>query len=217
MPYLLMGSDEEAKERGDEWMSLGKMDIEIFKGRVISSGFNSGDMVVIGDWRDSPYGAFTNLMWAKPDGTRVLIAPSKDLGDFVSSLYSFDEVIVSSLDIKRTEKSIEVNCDLGRISMQWGVTVPIPFSRPHWFIANVEAPFARLFFGTKTHGITRNGRKEWYHVRGFARMKSVGLELDGRISNQMTDISPSACFGFSNPPRMPLSVRVDSHISTAES
>ena len=159
-------------------MSLGNKDIEIFKGRVISSGFQTGDMVVIGDWRDSPHGAFTNLMWAKPDGTRVLIAPSKELGEFVSSLYSFDEVIVSTMKIKRAENSIEVNCDLGRVSMQWGVTIPIPFSRPHWFIANVEAPFARLFFGTKTHGITRNGRKEWYQVRGFARIKSAGLELD---------------------------------------
>ena len=156
-------------------------------------------------------------MWAKPDGTRVLIAPSEELGDFVSSLYSFDEVIVSPMEIERTEKSIEVECDLGRVCMKWGLNVPLPFSRPRWFIANIEAPFARLFFGTKTHGITRNGRKEWYHVRGLSRMKSVELELEGRSSNQMTDMAPSACFGFSNPPRMPLSVRVDSHIATAES
>ena len=217
MPYLLVGSDEEAKERGDEQMSVAKMSDEIFKGRVISSGFQTGDMVVIGDWSDSPQGAFTNLMWAKPDGTRVLIAPSEELGDFVSSLYSFDEVIVSSMEIERTEKSIEVECDLGRVCMKWGLNVPLPFSRPRWFIANIEAPFARLFFGTKTHGTTRNGRKEWYHVRGLSRMKSVELELDGRSTKQMTGMAPSACFGFSNPPRMPLSVRVDSLIAAAES
>ena len=217
MPYLLVGSDEEAKERGDEQMSVAKMSDEIFKGRVISSGFQTGDMVVIGDWSDSPQGAFTNLMWAKPDGTRVLIAPSEELGDFVSSLYSFDEVIVSPMEIERTEKSIEVECDLGRVCMKWGLNVPLPFSRPRWFIANIEAPFARLFFGTKTHGTTRNGRKEWYHVRGLSRMKSVELELDGRSTKQMTGMAPSACFGFSNPPRMPLSVRVDSLIAAAES
>ena len=198
-------------------MGIAKMDNEIFKGRVISSGFQTGDMVVIGDWRESPHGAFTNLMWAKPDGTRVLIAPSEELGDFVSSLYSFEKVIVSPMEIERTEKSIEVKCDLGRVYMQWGMTIPLPFSRPRWFIANVEAPFARLFFGTKTHGTTRNGRKEWYHVRGLSRMKSVELELDGRSTKQMTGMAPSACFGFSNPPRMPLSVRVDSLIAAAES
>ena len=48
-------------------------------------------------------------------------------------------------------------------------------------------------------------------------MKSVELDLDGRRSNQMTGMAPSACFGFSNPPRMPLSVRVDSHIAATES
>jgi len=198
-------------------MGVAKMDNEIFKGRVISSGFQTGDMVVIGDWRESPHGAFTNLMWAKPDGTRVLIAPSEELGDFVSSLYSFEKVIVSPMEIERTEKSIEVKCDLGRVYMQWGMTIPLPFSRSRWFIANIEAPFARLFFGTKTHGTTRNGRKEWYHVRGLSRMKSVELELDGRSTKQMTGMAPSACFGFSNPPRMPLSVRVDSLIAAAES
>ena len=198
-------------------MGVAKMDNEIFKGRVISSGFQTGDMVVIGDWRESPHGAFTNLMWAKPDGTRVLIAPSEELGDFVSSLYSFEKVIVSPMEIERTEKSIDVKCDLGRVYMQWGMTIPLPFSRPRWFIANIEAPFARLFFGTKTHGTTRNGRKEWYHVRGLSRMKFVELELDGRSTKQMTGMAPSACFGFSNPPRMPLSVRVDSLIAAAES
>ena len=198
-------------------MRAGKKDNEIFKGRVISSGFATGDMVVIGDWKASPHGPFTNLMWAKPDGTRVLIAPSRELGDFVSSLYSFEEVIVSRMEIERSDKSIDVSCDLGRVSMEWGMTIPLPFSRPRWFIANVEALFARLFFGTKTHGTTRNGLKEWYHVRGLSRMKSVMLDLDGRSSNQMTGMAPSACFGFSSPPRMPLSVRVDSHITTAES
>ena len=48
-------------------------------------------------------------------------------------------------------------------------------------------------------------------------MKSARLELDGRISSQMAGMAPSACFGFSNPPRIPLSVRVDSHIAAAES
>ena len=77
MSYLLMGSNKEEKERGDGQMSIEMMGNEIFKGRVISSGFKTGDMVVIGDWNDSPHGPFTNLMWAKPDGTRVLITPTE--------------------------------------------------------------------------------------------------------------------------------------------
>ena len=54
------------------------VDLEIFAGRITSTGFSSGDRIVIGDWRDSPIGSFTNIMWAKPDGTRVLLSPSKE-------------------------------------------------------------------------------------------------------------------------------------------
>ena len=68
MSYLLMGSNKEAKERGDGQMSIEMMGNEIFKGRVISSGFKTGDMVVIGDCNDSPHGPFTNLMWASRMG-----------------------------------------------------------------------------------------------------------------------------------------------------
>ncbi|MBM47436.1 MAG: hypothetical protein QGF28_03340 [Candidatus Thalassarchaeaceae archaeon] len=190
---------------------------EVFEGRVISSGFSTGDMMVIGDWDKSPFGPFTDLMWAKPDGTKVLIAPAQEIADYVSSMYSFEEVVVAPLEISRGKRSIEVNCNLGRTAMSWGWSLPLPFRRPLWFIANIEAPFARILFGTKTHGATRNGRKEWYHVRGLSRLISAEIEIEGRASDQMTGSTPGACFGFSNPPRMPLSVRVDSHIAKAES
>ncbi|HJL55328.1 MAG TPA: hypothetical protein QF424_05265, partial [Candidatus Thalassarchaeaceae archaeon] len=74
---------------------------EVFEGRVISSGFSTGDMMVIGDWDKSPFGPFTDLMWAKPDGTKVLIAPAQEIADYVSSMYSFEEVVVAPLEISR--------------------------------------------------------------------------------------------------------------------
>ncbi len=193
------------------------MTMEVFEGRVTSSGFPTGDKVVIGDWESSPLGPFTNLMWAKPDGTRVLIAPTQELADYVSALYSFEEVIVTPLEVSRGKNSIEIISDIGRVDMAWGWVFPLPFKRPLWFIANIEAPFARLFFGTKTHGVTRNGWREWYHVRGLSRLVSAEVELEGRSSNKMSKSNRRVCFGFSEPPRMPLSVRVDSHIATAES
>ena len=50
----------------------------IFEGRISSSGFASGDRIVIGDWEHSPLGSFTNVMWAKPDGTRVYVTNDED-------------------------------------------------------------------------------------------------------------------------------------------
>ncbi len=59
--------------------------MDIFEGRISSSGFASGDRIVIGDWKKSPLGSFTNVMWAKPDGTRVLLSPSQKHADYVSA------------------------------------------------------------------------------------------------------------------------------------
>ena len=61
------------------------VDLEIFAGRITSTGFSSGDRIVIGDWHDSPIGSFTNIMWAKPDGTRVLLSPSEEHAKYVSN------------------------------------------------------------------------------------------------------------------------------------
>ncbi|GIS41883.1 MAG: hypothetical protein Ct9H90mP14_3390 [Methanobacteriota archaeon] len=53
--------------------------MDIFEGRISSSGFASGDRIVIGDWKKSPLGAFTNVMGAQnPDGTRVLLSPVRN-------------------------------------------------------------------------------------------------------------------------------------------
>ena len=46
------------------------------RGVVSSVGFASGDRFVIGHWILSPIGAFTDLMWATPDGVRHLRVPS---------------------------------------------------------------------------------------------------------------------------------------------
>ena len=61
--------------------------MDVFVGRITSTGFSSGDRIVIGDWKKSHLGSFTNLMWAKEDGTRVLLSPSRKHAEFVSDLY----------------------------------------------------------------------------------------------------------------------------------
>ena len=46
--------------------------MDIFEGRITSCGFDSGDRIVIGMWESSPFGSFADIMWAKPDGTKIL-------------------------------------------------------------------------------------------------------------------------------------------------
>ena len=99
----------------------------IFRGRITSSGFESGDSLVIGDWTESPLGAFTNIMWSKPDGSRAYCLPSNEHADFVSSLYYFDEVVVTEIIVNRNRKTVSIKTDCLQVSMSWGVSFPLPF------------------------------------------------------------------------------------------
>ena len=73
--------------------------MDIFEGRITSCGFDSGDRIVIGMWKNSPFGSFADIMWAKPDGKKVLIAPNKEIGEYIDSLYDFDEVRIEEINL----------------------------------------------------------------------------------------------------------------------
>src|SRR5690606_18143295 len=46
----------------------------------------------VGRWDASPFGAFADVMVERPDGERVLLAPSRDVADLVAATYRFDRV-----------------------------------------------------------------------------------------------------------------------------
>jgi hypothetical protein len=187
--------------------------MDIFDGRISSCAFQSGDRIVIGDWERSPLGAFTNIMWAQPDGTRVLLSPSQQHADYVSELYNFEETRVVPITVKRTKRSVSVSTNEFKIHLAWGRGISLPIPRPKWFISTVEYLFARLLFGTRTFGHTRNGRKEWYCVKGLAWIKTADAEYNGKSLEKMGPFCTESCFGFSDPPKRPSSVRVKSMIA----
>ena len=63
-----------------------------FHGRIAGWGTASGTRVVVGRWDASPFGAFADVMVERPDGERVLLAPSRDVADLVAATYRFDRV-----------------------------------------------------------------------------------------------------------------------------
>lgn len=186
--------------------------MDIFSGRITSSGFSSGDRIVIGDWKDSPFGSFTNIMWAKSDGTRVLISPSKKLAGYVSSIYSFEEINIADIEVTREKRSISVKAGNLEVRMFWGVTFPLPFWRPKWFISTFEKLIAEKFFNTSTYGITNDGRKEWYSIRGISKVIDAEAKIDGISLGGSVNFEMNACFGFSEPPSWPSSVTLKSYI-----
>ena len=187
-------------------------ELDVFRGRISSSGFSGGDRLVIGDWGDSPLGEFTNIMWGKSDGSRVLMSPSELHADFVSGIYNFEEVRVVDIEVDRSRGGILVEAGKLRVSMAWGFSIPIPFPRPLWFTRMVENPLGKVIFGSKTYGITRDGRREWYSVRGIARMKSAEAVFNGENMGEMGSCHANSCFGFSEPPAWPSSVRLSAFI-----
>ena len=186
--------------------------MDVFEGRITSTGFSSGDRVVIGDWRDSHLGSFANVMWARPDGTRVLLSPSKEHADYVSELYTFEEVSIVDVEVERRKRGILVRAGDLSVRLTWGVPLLLPIWRPLWFISTVEAFFGRIIFGTKTHGRTRNDRREWYSIRSISRVLVADADLRGEDLGKKTGFEASACFGFSEPPSIPASVTLKAYI-----
>ena len=186
--------------------------MDIFDGRISSSGFSSGDRIVVGDWEKSPLGPFTNVMWAKPDGTRILLTPTQEHADYVSKLYNFEEVQVVPIDVNRQQRGIEIIAGSLKISFEWKRGIGIPFSRPRWFISTFEQWVAGIVFGTKTHGHTCNGLKEWYCIYNLSTIKHAEASCDGDDFGRFSKFEIDACFGFSEPPKKPSSVRLRSMI-----
>lgn len=65
-----------------------------FRGRIAGWGTASGTRVVVGRWDASPFGAFADVMVERPDGERLLLAPSRPVAELVASTYRFDRVVL---------------------------------------------------------------------------------------------------------------------------
>jgi hypothetical protein len=73
------------------WSSRG---LHRFSGLIAAGGATSGEQVVIGMWRRSPLGRVIDVMWVRPDGERILLAPSPAVAAYVAGLYTFERVEV---------------------------------------------------------------------------------------------------------------------------
>jgi hypothetical protein len=65
---------------------------ERYSGRIAGVGTTSGIRLVVGSWTHTPQGRFANVMVERPDGYRILLAPSDAARDVISATYDFDEV-----------------------------------------------------------------------------------------------------------------------------
>ncbi|MFZ4432521.1 MAG: hypothetical protein ACOYOQ_04900 [Microthrixaceae bacterium] len=177
-------------------------------GTISSCGFASGDRFVVGSWRESPIGRTVDVMWARPDGTRVLLAPDDATADFVTSVYEFDEVRVLDLTASATPRHLVLRSDVLQLSLKAGGPSFVLPPRPLWFTRFVERPVAFALLGVRTWGTSPTGVQEWYQARRCSLVSSASATLNGVDLGGRRSLRPTCGFGFSESPPWPTIVDV---------
>lgn len=198
--------------------------MDLFEGAITAAGFTSGDSVVVGAWARSPLGHFVDVMWRQPDGNRILLAPSAEVGDYVSNLYSFDEVHIVPISggvdgdrVQVTAGPLEFNARLApRDWRSWLFALrPRRLRRsPRWIrIEDVLArPFVGLVIGggkgVRAAGTAPGGQQEFYGADDWRRVVRAALLIEGEDAGAMSDLPADFGVGLSAFPTSPASVRV---------
>lgn len=195
-----------------------------FDGCISAAGFVSGDAVVVGAWRSSPLGGFVDVMWVRPDGERVLLAPSTAVRDYVTDLYRFDRAEVVA--VRGGWDGGAVAVDAGPLALRllagrrdWRswlfATRPAALRRaPAWI--TVEDRLARPFVGrllggadgVRAAGVAPGGQREWYGAHDYRPLRDGALRVDGVDCGPMRDLPTDLGVGLSSFPTEPAVVFV---------
>jgi len=192
-----------------------------FRGRIAGFGTASGTRVVVGMWDESPLGRFADVMLEDSAGRRLLLAPSPEVADYVSSTYTFDEVQVVPVSRRRVDGGIAVSAGdleltlvVGRISWLGVLLRLVPRSlatRPAWL--TLIDPVARVLVrGARTAGTAGGGRREYYGVTLARDIDTVTATRGGVGLGGIAPLSPPVRFGFGSAPARPSLVDVVSTI-----
>ncbi|MEI5673503.1 MULTISPECIES: hypothetical protein [unclassified Nocardioides] len=183
-----------------------------FEGAIAGVGTTSGVRVVVGRWPTSPYGAFADAMVETGTGHRVLLAPSREVADFVAATYSFDEVRVEPFAVSAVDGSWTVRSDSLDLTVAIGGPtllgqllrlVPRGIATAPWW-CTVTDPVARVVLrGVRTRGSAGGGRREYYGATGVRRLTAARGAFDGVDLGTLAPVDPAPRFGFSSTPRRP--------------
>lgn len=193
--------------------------IDRFDGRILGAGSSSGLRLVVGDWRRSPLGRFTDVMVATADERRILLAPDERVAEYVTRTYSFDEVVLAPVTVAELDDGARWEVDAGPLRVGVGIgsrtgvgrllrAVPGPLARSRTF-ATVADPVARVVFpGVRTRGSAGHGRREYYGARDQHAVTTLAGTWDDADLGSLASVTPPPRFGFSSTPERPCLTRV---------
>lgn len=197
-----------------------------FRGEIAGVGSRSGTRIVIGRWTQSPFGEVTDAMVETAAGHRVLLAPRRDLAEFIAATYTFDEVRIEPIEftadadgLRFTSRSLDLALTFGGSTGLGRLVGLVPrriAEAPAW--CEVTDPIARVALrGVRTRGTAGNGRTEWYGATGVRAVTAIDGAFDGEPLGELAPVDPPCRFGFSSSPRRPVVTRVVTTIELAPS
>jgi hypothetical protein len=197
-----------------------------FRGAIAGAGSTSGTRVVVGHWRESPLGSFSDVMVETATGHRVLLAPDGQVAEFVAATYSFDEVREEPVEIRTDaacwglrSASLELELTLGPRTAVGRLLRAVPrrvAEAPAW--CALTDPVARLLLrGVRTRGSAGNGRREWYAATDSRAVTALRGRFDGADLGRLAPVDPPCSFGFSSTPRRPSLTEVVTTVESAQS
>lgn len=184
-----------------------------FRGAIVGVGSGSGTRVVVGRWHTSPLGAFADVMVETAAGERVLLAPSREVADFVAATYVFDSVRIEDVRVDdTTDGGWSVRTPSLSLDVAFGGRTPLgcllrmvprPVAEsPAWCTATDVVARVALR-GVRTRGTAGGGRREWYGATDHHAVTSVSGTFDGADVGELRPVLPPPRFGFSSTPARP--------------
>lgn len=207
------------------------MNLDRFRGCIAAAAFASGDSVVVGAWRSSPFGQFVDVMWVRPDGRRVLLVPRDEIGSYVSGLYSFDEIGVVGIEGGWDGRAVAVCAGPLRVRLtagdrdlrSWLFALRPRFlrERPAWI--SIEDRLARPFVariiggagGVRAAGVAPGGQREYYGVADYRPVAGATLAVEGEDAGDVRDLPPALGIGLSSFPTRPAVVWVTTLVESS--
>lgn len=196
-----------------------------FHGHIAGAGTSGGTRLVLGCWSRTPHGPFADVMVAHPDGRRELLAPDDWVADFVASTYTFDDVRIVPVSVRRSGTGAKSSWRVTAGPLTWEFTVgarhrlgyllravPTPLGRTLTFTRASDVVARLVMPGVRTVGTAGNDRLEWYSARDLHNLTHSAATWDGADLGTLTEMTPPPDFGFSSTPRQPSLTRLTSTV-----
>jgi hypothetical protein len=190
--------------------------VDVFAGEICGVGSKLGVRVVIGRWPVSPFGPVADAMVEDRAGCRVLIAHDEALAAYVSSIYSFDDVMVGPVACERSSDRLrfcggplQIEVTVGRRDvLGWALhAVPHRVATNETWVTFTDILARGLLRGVRTRGTTPGGT-ELYAATDRHRVRAIDGRWNDTDLGGLRDVDPPVRFGFSSTPRQPSIVEV---------